>query len=529
MKRINCSSLILLSCIACAIAADAAVKRPNIVFILVDDLGRQDLSCEGSAFYETPNIDRIAREGTRFSNGYAACQVCSPSRAAIQTGKYPARLSITDYIAAGSGGNQPDKWRRNTKLLPAPYEMELPLSETTIAEALRENGYRTFFAGKWHLGGKGFSPLEQGYEINKGGHDAGTPPGGFFSPYQNPVLNDGPPGEELPIRLGRETAAFITDHTTEPFFAMLSFHSVHAPIQCSEARWRKYRDKAERLGLTFRKEPRFRIDRTQEVRQVQDHPVYAGMVEAMDEAVGLVLSALDQNGLEKNTAVIFTSDNGGVSSGDGYATSSLPFRGGKGRQWEGGIREALYVKWPGVAKAATTDIPATGTDFFPTLLEMAGLPLMPEQHLDGVSLVPVLKGGTLPGRPLFWHYPHYGNQGGEPSAIIRRDEWKLIHYFEDGRNELYHIGRDLGEQNDLAAVEPERVAALFAELSAWQKGVGTRFPTPNPNYDDTNAKRAMLQLEEAGLPRREAEHASFLDPDFVPRGGWWQDKARSKR
>ena len=508
---------------AAALAAPGAAQeptRPNFLFILVDDLGRQDLSCEGSAFYETPNIDRIAHSAMRFSNGYSTCQVCSPSRASIQTGKYPARVGITDYIG-WTRNNQPENWRRNTKLLPAEYVMQLPLEEVTVAEALKESGYTTFFAGKWHLGHDGHSPSEQGYDVNKGGHIAGTPPGGYFPPYRNPVLEDGPQGEELPVRLGRETAEFIAAHKDRPFFAMLAFYSVHAPIQCSEARWKKYRAKAERLGLTDRDAPRFFLDRTQEVRQVQDHPVYAGMMEAMDEGVGHALRALEENGLLENTVVIFTSDNGGVSSGDGYATSCLPLRGGKGRQWEGGIRQPYYIAWPGVTDGARTDTPATGADFYPTILEIAGLDLRPDQHVDGVSLVPVLRGGTLPERSLFWHYPHYGNQGGEPSAIHRKDGWKLIWYFEDDRTELYRIERDLGEQRDVAAEHPELVATMLAELRAWQDSVDAKFPAPNPRWNPEARAAGLERLRTQGMPRREAQHAAFLAPDFEPRGGWW--------
>ena len=279
--------------------AASAADRPNFVFFLVDDLGRADLSCEGSKFYETPNIDSIAAKAMRFENGYAACQVCSPSRAAIQSGKNPARLRITDYIAQ-SDANQPQKWKRNTLMLPSPYTKRLALEEQTIAETLVENGYKTFFAGKWHLGGDGFTPEEQGYQINKGGYHFGTPPGGYFAPYRNPKLKDGPPGEVLPLRLGRETAQFIRDHKDKPFYAMLSFYSVHGPIQSTKELWKKYRDKAESMGLADN-DDRFLVDRTKEVRQVQDHPVYAGMMESMDSAVGLVLAALRESGLEENT------------------------------------------------------------------------------------------------------------------------------------------------------------------------------------------------------------------------------------
>ncbi|MDB4614693.1 sulfatase, partial [bacterium] len=489
------------------------------------DLGKADMSCEGSQFYETPNIDRIALQAMRFENGYAACQVCSPSRVAIQTGKYPARVKITDYIAQNDG-NQPENWKRNTMLLPAKYLKRLPLEEKTIAEALVENGYSTFFTGKWHLGDDGHTPSDQGYQINVGGYHFGTPPGGYFAPYRNPKIENGPTGEVLPLRLGRETASFIKNNKDKPFYAMLSFYSVHGPIQSTQALWKKYQAKAEKMGLTGDDKQRFIIDRTKEVRQVQDHPVYAGMMESMDAAVGLVLDALDDADVANNTVVIFTGDNGGVSSGDGFATSSLPLRGGKGRQWEGGFREPYYIAWPGVTDGSSTNVPATGTDFYPTMLEMAGIAPMPQQHTDGVSLVPVLKGEEIADRDLFWHYPHYGNQGGEPSSVIRSGDWKLIHYYEDGRRELYNVVWDIGEQNDLAAQQPKRVAELGKTLDAWLKSIDATMPTKNPNWDEARFAKDLERLYKVGHPRREAEHAKFTAPDFTPRGGWWQDRRK---
>jgi arylsulfatase A-like enzyme len=491
-------------------------KSPNVVLILVDDLGRQDMSCEGSTFYETPNIDRIAATGMRFTNAYSACQVCSPSRAAIQTGKYPARLRITDYI----GAPQPEAWKRNTKLLPAAYKLQLPLEELTIGELLQSRGYRTFFAGKWHLGGDGYLPSDQGYSINKGGYSPGTPPGGYFSPYKNSHLEDGPPGELLPLRLGRETADFIKSNQSAdaPFFAMLSFYSVHAPIETTKELWQKYRDKAARLGLDAPRD-RFIFDRTQEVRQVQDNPLYAGMMESMDSAVGLVLDALKDSGQADNTLVIFTSDNGGVSSGDGYATSCLPLRGGKGRQWEGGIRAPLYIYWPGVTNA-TNVVDATQVqhiDLFPTIAEITGAASETYSKVDGRSLVNVLRGGKLEPRSLYWHYPHYGNQGGE---------WKLIHYFEDGRNELYNIDSDIGEQHDLAAAEPNRASSMHRELDGWLASVQAEKASSNAQYNSQKDDESQQRLREVTLPNREREHAAMLRPDFTPRGGWWQEKAR---
>lgn len=510
-----------------ATAEESSSQKPNFVFILVDDLGKEDLGIEGSEFYETPHIDSLGEKSLRFERGYSACQVCSPSRAAIQSGKAPARVKITDYISV-QGRNQPEQWNRNTALLPAPYQSELALEEVTIAEALKKNGYRTFFAGKWHLGADGFTPEEQGYEVNKGGYHYGTPPGGYHSPYKNPKLSDDEPGAELPLRLGRETADFIREKADkdEPFFAMLSFYSVHGPIHCSEERFKKFQAKAETMGLTEREEPRFLFDRTKEVRQVQDHPIYAGMMAALDDAVGLVLDSIEDSGVRDNTVVIFTSDNGGVSSGDGFATSCLPMRGGKGRQWEGGIRQPYYIYWPGVTTGGTTEVFATGMDFYPTMLDIAGIPLMPDQHLDGMSLAPVLRGEAEPERTLYWHYPHYGNQGGEPSAIIMNDDYKLIHYFEDGRNELYDVVEDIGEQNDLAANQEKVVREMEADLKDWLATMDADMPSKNESYDAAKDRAAREKMKAEGNPKREKEHAGYMKADFTPRGGRWWDQPK---
>jgi len=498
----------------------SSAKRPNVLFILADDLGWRDLSVEGSTFYESPNIDRIANSGLRFTRGYAACQVCSPSRAALMTGKAPARLDITDWIGAAEGTG----WTRNTKLLPATYNHALPAEEVSLAEAFKEAGYRTFFAGKWHLGGEGSLPEDHGFEINIGGHHRGSPPGGYFSPYNNPKMTDGPAGEALPLRLGYETAKFIDAHKDEPFFAYLSFYQVHGPIQSTQRLWSKYRTKAEQHPAV---ENRFIIDRTSPVRQVQDHPVYAGMVEAMDDGVGLALAALERNGLLDDTIIVFTSDNGGVSAGDGKATSNLPLRGGKGRQWEGGLREPFYIVAPGVGPPnAVTHVPAIHMDFYPTLLELAGLPARPMQHVDGVSLVPLIKGeGSVPERDLYWHYPHYGNQGGEPSAIILAGNWKLIRYFEDGREELYDLAKDRGEAVDVAGSNPARVVAMGGRLDAWLAETEARMPIPNPNFDEVEYAREKVRIREVEMPKLERQAAEFMEPDFIATdGSWWGSK-----
>lgn len=495
-----------------------AARQPNILFILADDLGWRDLSNEGSTYYESPHIDSIAAKGMKFTRGYAACQVCSPSRASILTGKYPPKHGITTWIGDRSGPAWHNTGRHDSHLPPA-YDRNLRAEELTLAEVLRDAGYKTFFAGKWHLGSKGSWPTEHGFDINQGGWDGGSPRGGYFSPWSNPTLPTGPAGESLPIRLGNETAAFIEQHKDQPFLAYLSFYSVHAPIQTSPALWKKYRDKAVKAGLA---EERFLFDRRLAVRQTQDCPIYAGMIESMDDAVGIVLAKLDQLGLTENTIICFTSDNGGVSSGDAFATSNLPLRGGKGRQWEGGIREPFYIVAPGLTKAGSTSAtPVSGIDWYPTLLKLAGVKVPAAQEIDGVSLVPLLKGGDIADRPLYWHYPHYGNQGGEPSSIITERDWKLIHYHEDGRDELYNLATDPGEQKDLARAESKRLEALRTKLDAWLKASGAKFPEKDPQFDAEKRAMRWNSLQTDGKARLETQHATFLEAMFQPNSDWW--------
>lgn len=461
------------------LASSVAVQRsPNIVFILTDDLGQRDLGCYGSTFYETPYVDSLARDGARFTDAYAACPVCSPTRASIMSGQWPQRSGVTDYIGAA----QPDKWNRNTVLRPASYTDRLDLSLPTLAKSLKEAGYATFFAGKWHLGPEGWWPEDQGFDINRGGHDRGGPYGGkqYFSPYGNPRLSDGPDGEHLPDRLATETAQFMEAHRDRPFFAFLSFYSVHTPLMAREDLQLKYERKREQQGL----EDAWGREGERDVRLVQNHAVYAGMVEAMDLAVGKVLNKLDELALRDNTLVIFTSDNGGLSTSEGWPTSNLPLRGGKGWLYEGGIREPLLVRWPSqVASGQTVSTPVSSPDFFPTLLEVARCTPPATAVLDGVSLLSVLRGEVPTDRPLFWHYPHYGNQGGAPGAAVRCGEWKLIEWYEDDRVELFNLAQDASEQHNLADEQPDRVEALRQRLHAWQRAVGAQFATPNAVYD----------------------------------------------
>jgi arylsulfatase A-like enzyme len=455
-------------------------SRPwNIIFILVDDLGWTDLGGFGSAFYETPHIDKLLSRGMKFTDAYAACPVCSPTRASIMTGKYPVRLQTTDFFGAA----QPATWKRNTKLLPAAYEDRLPLGETTLAEVFKDGGYATFFAGKWHLGPEGYYPENQGFDINRGGWQSGGPYGGnkYFSPYGNPRLADGPTGEHLSARLAAETVKFIEDNRARPFLAYLSFYSVHTPLMSRADLERKYEDKRKKLGLA----EKWGREHLRKVRLVQEHAIYAGMVEAVDQAVGAVADALDRLGLADKTAVLFMSDNGGLSTSEGFPTSNLPLRAGKGWLYEGGIRVPMFIVWPGVARPASVcRVPVVSTDFYPTLLDMAGLPLKPRQHLDGLSLAPLLRSeSVLEREAIFWHYPHYGNQGGAPGAAVRAGDWKLLLWYEEKSLELFNLRQDIGEKNNLVDNLPEKTAELNGLLTRWLKQSGAVFPSKNPDYD----------------------------------------------
>lgn len=498
--------------------ASAQDDRPNVVLILVDDLGLHDIGIEGSKFHQTPHIDALAKRGMRFTAGYANCRVCSPSRASIQLGQFTARHGITDWIGAKTGMD----FNRGDELLPAEYVHEMPSKDVTLPEALRESGYKTFFAGKWHLGGEGSMPTDHGFDINIGGHHRGSPPGGFFAPFKNPVMEDGPDGESLTRRLGKETASFIEGQDDQPYFAMLSFYAVHGPIQTTQELWQKYRESAPAPPADGN---RFKIDRTLPVRQIQDNPVYAGMMETLDNAVGDVMTAIEASGKADNTLVIFTGDNGGVSSGDAYSTSNLPHRGGKGRQWEGGLREPYYVSMPAIVpENSTSDVPVIGSDLYPTILDVCNLPLRPQQHIDGRSLETVLAGGkdeSLEQRSLIWHYPHYGNQGGEPSSVIRTGDYKLIHYHLDSHDELYHLPTDTGEQNDLASEQPERVAAMRKELLAYLKSVDAKFPQPDPRFDPEKAKQRWARTHGPNKERLEKREAAMLEPNWQPNKDWW--------
>jgi len=469
--------LLLLLVVLCPAFAKAD-QKPNFVFFLVDDLGWTELNTFGSSFYDTPNCDRIAATGMKFTNAYAACPVCSPTRASIMTGRYPTRTGVTDYIGAPAG----KAWRRNTRLLPAIYTRQLELKEFTIAEALKQNGYATFFAGKWHLGNKGFWPEDQGFDVNMGGHHRGGPYGGkkYFSPYGNPRLTDGPDGEHLPDRLATETVKFMSANKDKSFLAYLSFYSVHTPLIARKDLTQKYQARKKERGL----EAKWGQEHNRKVRMVQEHAVYGGMVEAMDTAVGKVLDGLKKLKLEENTVVFFMSDNGGLSTSEGHPTSNLPLRGGKGWMYEGGIREPMMVRWPGVTQpGSVNDTPVTSTDFFPTILEMARIELELPLPIDGVSFTSALRGEKHNRGAMYWHYPHYGNQGCAPTAAVREGDWKLIEWYENGKLELFNLKEDIAEKNDLAKKHPDKVKILAAKLANWRKHTGAVMPALNKKFD----------------------------------------------
>ena len=457
--------------------------RPNIVFVLIDDMGWKDLASYGSDFYETPNLDRLASGGMTFTDAYASCPVCSPTRASCLTGRYPARLGLTQWVGGHTVGRLQD----------VPYHHALPLSEMTSASVLRDAGYQTWHVGKWHLGPRQAWPEKHGFEVNIGGCDWGQPNKGYFSPYGIPGLRDGPEGEYLTDRLTDEAIDLIKERDpARPFFLNLWHYAVHTPIQAPEALIEKYRQKAKHLGLdqkkTFEEGDFFpcahKRDQRIERRLLQSDPAYAAMVENLDTNIGRLIDALDAAGAGQDTLIIFTSDNGGLSTAEGSPTCNAPLSEGKGWMYEGGTREPLIVSWPGRIEAGTASaVPVTSTDFFPTILEAAGLPLRSDLHADGISLMPLLSGtGDLDREAIFWHYPHYANQGDTPGCSVRAGDWKLIEYFEDGRLELYNLVEDIGEDQNRAESDPETTTRLKAMLDAWKKSIGAVIPKPNPNW-----------------------------------------------
>ncbi|UCS94448.1 sulfatase [Echinicola marina] len=451
-------------------------QAPNIVFILVDDLGWADLACYGSEFYETPNIDKLASQGMRFTSAYAASPVCSPTRASIMTGKYPSRIDITDWIP----GQDP----KGRKLLGPQDRNELPLEELTIAELLKAEGYRTFFAGKWHLGDKGFFPEDQGFDVNIGGNHKGSP-ASYYSPYHNPQLEDGPEGEYLTDRLVDESIAFLNAAKEDPFLLYLSFYNVHTPIQANKKHVDHFREKAIKMEEIGDQGYRNEHDGLTKLRQ--DNFEYASMIAAMDENVGRLMSKLEELGLDENTLVVFTSDNGGLSTLQNNRkapTSNEPLRAGKGWCYEGGIRVPLIIKGPGIHANTESDEPVISVDFYSTIAEAVKVSKNKIPENDGTSLMPLLKGGTsLDRAALYFHYPHYHGSAWEPGAAVRKGEYVYIEFYDDEKEELYNIKEDISETNDLSSKMPDKVRELKAILNAFHANTGAQLPSDNPDFD----------------------------------------------
>lgn len=438
-----------------------SARRPNIVFILIDDLGWRDVGFMGSKFYETPQIDRLAAAGMIFTNAYTNGPNCSPTRASLMSGQYTPRHGV--YAVGNPVGNA------RTRLIPTPNTSKLRPDIVTVAESLKQAGYTTAHIGKWDLGtGPEHSPTAQGFDLNVAGNTLRKQKS-HFSPYQNKDIQDGPAGEYLTDRLTGEALKFIEGKKDQPFFLYLAHYAVHTPLEAKAPVIEKYQKKAAGDGQT--------------------NATYAAMIESVDESVGRVMKKLDELRLAEQTVVIFYSDNGGTA-----ATATGPLRGAKTMLYEGGIRVPLAVRWPGRVKpGARSDAPVIGVDFYPTLLEIAGAPRPARQPLDGESLLPLLTGGgTLRRAAIYWHFPAYievdANRGilwrTTPTGAIRQGDDKLIEFFEDGRLELYNLKADPYEKNNLAATQPEKAQRLRRALDEWRKSVGAPFPlAPNPHYE----------------------------------------------
>lgn len=503
-KPLFCAVVATLTFNSCAqkkvAAASIQKSQPNVIFIIADDLGYTDIAAYGSGFYETPNIDKLANSATRFTNGYANCPVCSPSRASFQTGKYPVNTGVTDWIKGrkvDTGATPNDRW-----IVPE-TEYDMKLSETTIAEALKQKGYSTAFLGKWHLGEtEEFYPENQGYDINIGGWRAGGPQhskgaNGYFSPYGNPKLKDGPEGEYLPERLTNEAIALLKSNQEKPLFMCLSYYLVHTKLQAKQEDIAIYNQKREKAGIKEDQEfsssqPWMQTasgnSKNYKERIKQGNPTYAAMIKALDDNVGRLIDYLKQAGTYDSTMIIFVSDNGGLSTAEGSSTSNLPLSKGKGWMNEGGIRVPFIIKKPQSKKGNVTNIPVSGVDIFPTILAYADKSSS-VSTLDGMNLQPILESGKSKiERPIFWHYPHYSNQGGNPSSAIRLGDLKLIHDLELDTYELFNLKKDIGENKNLVTVLPEKTAELKKILSDWVTKNYSKKLEPNPKWNGKDLK-----------------------------------------
>jgi arylsulfatase A-like enzyme len=497
-------------------------QQPNIVFFLVDDLGWTDVGCYGSSFYETPNIDALAEAGVKFTNAYAACHVCSPTRASILTGKYPATINLTDWLP----GRNEFPFQKFSNVV---INQHLPYEEVTIAEALKEVGYKTAIIGKWHLGEDPSNPMAHGFDMHIPDWAKGWPKKGYFAPFEMKGLEDSKDGDYLTDRLTDEALKYIESNKDNPFFLYMSHYAVHDPIQGRKDLVEKYSGKLK--NMTKDKSPAYILEGNPDnpdnpsreeleilintpeyepykilpnglvkVKQKQDNVEFAGMVESMDESLGRIVKKLEELGIDDNTIIIFYSDNGGMAALNvgnpkrivsedkqdlAYSTSNLPLRGAKGWLYEGGIREPLIIKWPGKGKQGIEcSVPVTSVDMFPTIMNMVGSPESIGEDKEGVDISPLVKGEIIERGPIFWHFPHYSNHGMQsPGGAIRDGDYKLLEYFENGTVQLFNLKNDIAEQNDLSKIEIEKTKELTEKLHQWRKKVGAKMMEPNPDYD----------------------------------------------
>ena len=467
--------LTVFALVTCSTMARGAVEKPNFILINVDDLGWTDLGCFGSKFYETPHIDGLAGDGMRFTDAYAACAVCSPTRAAIMTGRYPARLGVTDWIRARFQGGKipadkknPSRWvggKGNKVLCPA-NALWMESSELTIAELLKDAGYRSCHIGKWHLGADDWYPEKQGFDENYGGCDYGQPPS-YYDPFHNKRLDGiyGLPGRKkgqyLTDREADEALGFIGRNKEQPFFLYFANYAVHTPIQAKQSLLGKYKEKAAKL------------------KGRQKNAAYATMVESVDQAVGRIRAKLEELKISGKTVIIFTSDNGGLLG----PTDNAPLRSGKGNPYEGGVRVPLIVHWPGITRAKSVSaVPVSSIDYFPTICRAAGIKPPADVVIDGVDLMPVLKGGdSLDREDIFWHFPQYRGRI-MPYSMVRSGSWKLLKRYHGKPYELFNLAEDIGEKEELSAKMPEKVKQLDAKLEEWLKKTGAKVPRLNPDY-----------------------------------------------
>jgi arylsulfatase A-like enzyme len=469
------ATTLVVTFLTCSAKPAPAADRPNIIFILIDDLGWKDVGCMGSRYYQTPHIDRLAADGMLFQIAYSASPVCSPSRGAFLSGKMPARTGLSNVFNVGSMDADGD-WheiskpeRGNIQHFEALNRHVLPLEEVTVAEALRDAGYKTGFLGKWHCGyHERFWPDKQGFDVAEGFRTVPSGTRGHFGKsYIGAIkgLEGLQPDQDMADALSNAAVRFIETHRNRSFFLMLSHYAVHNPQEAKEEVIAKYR----KLPTTD-----------------QTNPVYAAMVESVDRSVGTISDALKRLKLEQNTVVVFTSDNGGLSP---KSTSNYPLLGGKSFPYEAGTRVPLIVRWPArIQPGSKCSTRTVATDFYPTFLEMAGAALRPNQHIDGASLMPLLTGtGQIEPRAIVFHFPHYTHATG-PFASILEGDWKLIRFYNDtaGPYQLFNLTDDPYEQNDLSEQQSKRVAAMQAKLSKWQQGTDAKMPRPNPSFDPAN-------------------------------------------